>query len=50
MQYIWESANDWGVCCNEQIVDWMDKCRRSLFRGKKYKISTEKNKLQVIVN
>lgn len=50
MQYIWKSTNDWGVCCNEQIVDSMDRCRGSLFRGKKYKIATEKNKLQVIVN
>lgn len=49
MQYIWESANDWGVCCNEQIVDWMDRCRESLFRGKKYKISTEKTSYRLLL-
>ena len=49
MQYIWKSTNDWGVCCNEQIVDSMDRCRGSLFRGKVQNIN-RKNKLQVIVN
>lgn len=38
----WNQQMIGEVCCNEQIVDWMDRCRGSLFRGKSTKYQQKK--------